>query len=78
MDTIIVQFNNPGANLYNNRHLEIRNIGSQIRFYEVDKQNNKEYCLAKETISWLLHTKSIPRKDVVIKAVEGDKSIFNT
>jgi hypothetical protein len=77
MEKIIVKFNNPGANLYENRHLEIRNVGSQIRFYEVDEETNKEYCLAREVISWLLHTKSIPRKEVVIKALDGNKSIFN-
>jgi hypothetical protein len=78
MDAIVIKFNDPGANLYNNRHLEIRNVGSQIRFYEVDLGNNKEYCISRETISWLVHTKSIPRKEVVIKALDGNKSIFNT
>jgi len=70
---IKVEFqNNP--KLYNGKHLEIRNTGSQIRFYEVGK---KEYCLAKDTVAWLVHTGSIPRLKVINLALKGDKSIFS-
>ncbi|HUV00050.1 MAG TPA: hypothetical protein VMW32_03700 [Bacteroidales bacterium] len=70
---IKVEFqNNP--KLYNGKHLEIRNTGSQIRFYEVGK---KEYCLAKDTVTWLVHVGSLPRTRIMRQALKGDKTIFN-
>lgn len=63
-------------NLYDGRHLEIRQPGSQIRFYEVDEINKSEYCLSRDVVNWLVHKRSIPMKQVVKKALKGDKSIF--
>jgi len=71
---IRVEFNS--IDIYTGRHLEIRQSGSQIRFYEVDEDNKKEYCLLRDTVNWLVHKGSIPRKQVVKKALKGDKSIF--
>jgi len=62
--------------LYRGRHLEIRLSGSQIRFYEVDAGNKKEYCLSKITVLALLHNKTIPRLKVIRQALKGDQTIF--
>lgn len=69
--------NDPQKNPYTGRHLEIRQSGSQVRFYEVDPVKKKEYCLTRETIQYLLG-RSIPRKQAVLKALKGDKLIFQT
>ncbi len=72
MTTIKVEFRN--KTIYQGLHLEIRRVGSQIRFYEVGK---KEYCLKRETVTYLVHAGSIPRLKTVKLALKGDKSIFN-
>jgi len=77
---IRIEFNRDeyAPTLYSGRHLEIREVGSQIRYYEVDRIHNKEYCLLKETIEWLIHKGSIPRKQIIVRALKGDKTIFNS
>jgi len=75
MTPIKIEFKNR-PELYKGRHLEIRLSGSQIRFYEVDTLHKKEYCLSKDTVHALIHSKSLPRLKVIRQALKGDKSIF--
>lgn len=63
-------------NIYNNIHLEIRLSGTQIRFYEVNTKEKKEYNLKKETIKWLIKKNRLSRIKILKQALKGDKSIF--
>ena len=73
MPVIKVEFKNrPG--LYTGIHMEIRNTGSQIRFYEVGKT---QHCLSRDTVLWLMQHGSLPRTKVVRLALQGNKSIIN-
>ena len=62
----LIQFNKTNSLLeanYRGRHLEVRQAGSQKRFYEVDAINNKEYCLSKDVVKYLMHKGSLPRSN---------------
>lgn len=71
---IKVQFKECFKGTYNNRHLEIRLAGTQIRFYEVNEK--KEYNLHKDTIRWLMKNSRLARTKLMKRALKGDKSIF--
>lgn len=75
MEKVIINFKQRG-DIYKGRHLEIRDQGTQIRFYEVDTRHWKEHCLKKDTVKYLIGT-SIPRNKTVLQALSGDKSIFD-
>jgi hypothetical protein len=73
-NTIRVDFKDGFNNIYRNLHFEIRLSGSQIRFYEVGKN---EYNLTKDTVRWLMKNSRLPRLKILKRALKGDKSIFN-
>jgi len=77
MSNIKLSFKERGG-LYTGRHLEIRLSGSQIRFYEVDTVNRKEYCLKKDTVRYLMHKRVLPKTSMMKRAIKGDKSIFKS
>lgn len=76
MEKIRVEFRNY-PKLYAGKHLEIRRSGDQVRFYEVSEKPRREYCLKRDTVSWLLKHGSLPRLKVLKLALRGDLSIFN-
>jgi hypothetical protein len=75
--SIIIEFKNDPQGLYKNRHLEIVNIGTQIRFYEVRDDRKISYCLKKTTIRELIKLRRLPNTAFMKRALKGDKSIFN-
>ncbi|OGM08875.1 hypothetical protein A2Z67_02600 [Candidatus Woesebacteria bacterium RBG_13_36_22] len=75
--SIIIEFKNDSCGLYKNRHLEIVNIGTQIRFYEVREDRKLAYCLKKTTIRELIKLHRLPNTTIIRRALKGDKSIFN-
>jgi hypothetical protein len=74
---IKINFKDTYIGIYKNIHFEIRLSGSQIRFYEVNTEEKKEYNLTKDTVKWLMSNSRLPRTKLMKKAVKGDKSIFN-
>ena len=74
---IKINFKDAYINIYKNIHLEIRFSGNQIRFYEVNTKEKKEYNLTKDTVKWLMSNSRLPRTRLMKKAIKGDKSIFN-
>jgi hypothetical protein len=75
--SIIIEFKNDAHGLYKNRHLEIVNIGTQIRFYEVRDDRKLAYCHPKSTIKVLIKLRRLPNTILIKRALKGDKSIFN-
>ena len=73
---IKINFKDAYINIYKNIHLEIRFSGNQIRFYEVNTKEKKEYNLTKDTVKWLMSNSRLPRTKLLKKAVKGDKSVF--
>lgn len=65
MKTIAIGFINPSyehKNNFLNVHFEARQIGGQIRYYEVC--NGKDVkCLSLELINWMISTKRIIKKN---------------
>lgn len=72
---IKIQFKEGFMGMYDNVHLEIRLMGTQIRFYEVEKK--KEHNLHKDTVRWLIKNGRLSRTKLMKKALKGNKSIFN-
>jgi hypothetical protein len=73
--TIRIEFKEAYIGTYRNTHFEIRLSGSQIRFYEVNEEN--EYCLPKDTVRWLMKNSRLPRFKILKQAIKGDKTIFD-
>ena len=77
MEPIKVDFkeNRRIAQLYKGRHLEIRKSGKQTRFYEVDREGKKEYCITKDTVKWLMRIGSLPRNKVLKNSLKRKKHV---
>lgn len=76
-NVIKIDFKDAYIGAYKNIHFEIRLSGSQIRFYEVNTGEKKEYCLPKDTVRWLMSNSRLPRLKILKQALKGDKTIFN-
>ena len=46
---------------YKGKTFQVRKVGTQTRFYEVDKARKKEVCLKKDTVVWLFKHRRIAR-----------------
>ena len=75
MNPIKIEFKDK-PKLYAGRHFEIRLMGSQIRFYEVQSKPKREYCLSRDTVQALLRYGALPRLKVIKQALSRDKTIF--
>lgn len=64
------------AQLYKDRHIEIRKSGNQTRYYEVDSKGG-EYCITKDTVKWLMHIGSLPRNKILKNSLKR-KNHVNT
>lgn len=74
---IKIDFKDAYIGIYKNIHFEVRLSGSQIRFYEVNSGEKKEYNLTKDTVKWLMSNSRLPRTKLMKRAVKGDKTIFD-
>jgi hypothetical protein len=59
-----VDFTKDADKIYRGRHIEVRKVGKQIRFYEVN--GSDEYCISKETIKFLIKNRKLNLIDLYL------------
>lgn len=54
---------------YKGKTFQVRKVGTQTRFYEVDTAKKKEVCLTKDTVKWLFKHRRIARTNNIKKLI---------
>jgi hypothetical protein len=60
----IININKAYRRNYHDRMIEVRKVGSQVRFYEIKQSTGKEIkCLSHELIKWMIRNNRILKSD---------------